>query len=81
MVIEIIKNCGKGWPIGQIYVTSANLAERYEVSLPTVARWVELGILPPAMEEPHGPKRWRISELIILEGNYVTAHNLSTGNQ
>lgn len=53
----------KPFPEGQIYVTAANLAERYEVGFRTIHRWAKKGFLPLTIDSEMDLSRWDIEEL------------------
>lgn len=74
----IVKAAKAPWPDGQIYVTTSQLAKRYKVSAPTIKRWEDAKVIPRSLEEPQGPKRWRIADLIKFEEQYAIAHTLQT---
>ena len=45
------------------YLTDRQVAERYEISRPTVWRWVSIGHMPPPEAIGPNTKRWRVATL------------------
>lgn len=54
------------------YLRDIDVAIRYDVSRPTIWRWVKYGTLPQPVKLSNGATRWRISDLLDWELKQVT---------
>ena len=50
-------------PIKAHFIRDTGVAERYDVSRPTVWRWVRDGLLPPPESLGPNTRRWRVATL------------------
>lgn len=51
------------------YLRDVDVAIRYDVSRPTIWRWVKYGKFPQPIKLSNGATRWRISDLLDWELN------------
>lgn len=50
-----------------VYLRDVDVAIRYDVSRPTIWRWVKRGNFPQPVKLSNGATRWRISDLLDWE--------------
>ena len=55
------------------YVSVVTLCQRYEVTRPTVWRWVREGLLPEPYRFNSHVTRWRLSEVLDYENKKLAA--------